>query len=69
MKRSPEDRLLTALRARGIRFVRRVRLRRNRRTVLSISRDGRTLNAHACLATAPPHVIDLAAAFLAARPR
>lgn len=66
--RSPEERLLEALRARGVRGLRRVRFRNNRRTVLSVSAAGETLNAHVCLEAAPGHVIDLVAAFLLARP-
>lgn len=60
------DRLLTALRSRGA-GVRRIRYRDNRTVLLSLSRDRRTLNCHACFRTAPAHVADAIAVFLRSR--
>lgn len=59
------DPILTALRARGAR-IRQVRYRLNRTTLLSISRDGRTLNSHACFRDAPPGIVDAIARFVTA---
>jgi hypothetical protein len=41
-----------------------VRFRNNRQRLLSVSRDGATLNAHVCFRDAPPHVIDAVALLL-----
>lgn len=54
---SPDDPILAALRARGS-AIRRVRYRQNRSVLLSVSRDGRTLNSHACFRKAPPEIVD-----------
>lgn len=59
------DPLLGALRARGSR-IRRVRYRMNRTVLLSVSRDGRTLNSHACFRDAPRHIADAVARYLTA---
>lgn len=61
------DRLLTGLRARGVR-IRRVRYRDNRTVLLSVSDQGRTLNCHTAFRKAPPRVIDAIALFLRSRP-
>jgi hypothetical protein len=61
------DRLLSALRARGAR-IRQVRYRSNRTVLLSVSRDGRTLNSHACFREAPGEIVDAIARFITARP-
>lgn len=60
------DPLLQALRARGI-PLRRVQYRENRSVLLSMSRDGRTLNCHACFRHAPPDIADAIAGFLRSR--
>lgn len=60
------DPILVALRARRSR-IRSVRYRLNRSVLLSVSRDGRTLNSHACFRHAPPDIADAIARFLAAR--
>jgi predicted SprT family Zn-dependent metalloprotease len=49
------DPILSALRDRGA-PVRAVRYRANRSVLLSISRDGRTLNSHVCFRDAPPEI-------------
>jgi len=54
---SPDDPILAALRARGS-AIRRVRYRANRTVLLSVSRDGRTLNSHECFRGAPPEIVD-----------
>jgi predicted SprT family Zn-dependent metalloprotease len=61
------ENFLVALRQRGIRRIRRVRFRNNRERLLSLSRDGSLLNAHACFASAPPDIFDAIATFLRAR--
>jgi hypothetical protein len=38
--------------------IRRVRYRENRSVLLSVSKDGRTLNVHACFREAPPGIVD-----------
>ncbi len=58
---------LAALRERGVRRIRRVRFRDNRHVLLSVSREGSTLNAHECFARAPRSVMDAVATFLKAR--
>ncbi len=65
MPDDPADPILDALRARGAGSgsgsrsgIRRVRYRENRSVLLSVSKDGRTLNAHACFRGAPPEIVD-----------
>ena len=65
--RPDPDPLLSALRDRGIRF-RQIRYRQNRTVLLSVSRDGLTLNSHVCFRGAPPRIVDAIAVFLQARP-
>lgn len=60
------DPLLSVLRARRS-PIRRVRYRDNRTVLLSISRDGRTLNSHRCFRDAPPEILAAIATFLTAR--
>ncbi|MGH7477021.1 MAG: SprT family zinc-dependent metalloprotease [Longimicrobiales bacterium] len=66
--RTPED-VLDEMHARGATRLRAVRLKENRSTLLSLSRDGRTLHAHRCFAAAPAHVLDDIAAWATLRPR
>lgn len=54
---SPADPILAALRSRGA-AITRVRYRENRSVLLSVSRDGTTLNGHACFRDAPPRIVD-----------
>lgn len=54
---SSDDPILAALRAHRP-GIRRVRYRQNRSVLLSVSRDGTTLNSHACFREAPPRIID-----------
>ena len=61
-----DDPILTALRARGS-AIRRVRYRTNRSVLLSVSRDGRTLNSHACFRDAPPEIVAAVVDALTAR--
>src|SRR3954471_25030394 len=61
------ENFLVALRQRGIRSIRRVRFKHNRERLLSLSRDGTLLNAHACFADAPPEIMDAIALFLRSR--
>lgn len=63
MSHDTTDRLLHALRARGS-GIRSVRYRENRSVLLSVSRDGRTLNSHACFREAPDGVLDAVVEFL-----
>jgi hypothetical protein len=51
----PADPLLRALGEAGS-LIRHVRYRENRSVLLSVSRDGRTLNSHACFRDAPPGI-------------
>lgn len=60
------DPLLSVLRAHRS-PIRRVRYRDNRTVLLSISRDGRTLNSHRCFRDAPPEILEAVATFLTAR--
>lgn len=60
------DRLLQGLRARGL-AIRRVRYRDNRTVLLSVSRDGRTLNCHAAFRSAPARIVDAITVFLRSR--
>lgn len=60
------DPLLAALRTHRS-SIRRVRYRTNRTVLLSVSRDGRTLNSHACFQHAPPEIAEAVARFLTAR--
>lgn len=60
------DRLLAGLRARGA-GIRRVRYRDNRTVLLSVSRDGRTLNCHTAFQAAPARIMDAIALFLRSR--
>lgn len=62
---APRDPVLDALKARGSR-IENVRYRQNRAVLLSISRDGRTLNSHACFREAPPRVVRAITSFVAA---
>lgn len=57
------DPILAALRARNS-TVRRVRYRPNRTVLLSISRDGRTLNSHECFRGAPRRIVDAIVTFV-----
>lgn len=50
------DPILRALRDRGS-AIRRVRYRENRSVLLSVSRDGRTLNSHRCFRGAPAEIV------------
>lgn len=59
------DPLLDALRARRS-TIRRVHYRQNRTVLLSVSRDGITLNSHECFRGAPPSIADAIATFVAA---
>lgn len=59
------DPLLSTLRAHGS-TVRAVRYRANRAVLLSLSRDGRTLNSHVCFRLAPPEVAEAVAVFITA---
>jgi hypothetical protein len=59
------DRVLAALRARASR-IRTIRYRMNRTVLLSVSRDGRTLNTHECFRDAPGRVVDAIATFVSA---
>lgn len=59
------DPVLTALRARSS-AIRQVRYRPNRTVLLSVSRDGRTLNTHECFREAPRPVLDAIATFVSA---
>ena len=68
MSESTTDRLLRGLRARGS-GIRRVRYRENRSVLLSVSRDGRTLNSHACFREAPDGVLAAIVEFLTSRRR
>ncbi len=61
-----DDPILTALRARGS-GIRRVRYRSNRSVLLSVSRDGQTLNSHACFRDAPPEIVDAMVAVVTIR--
>jgi len=61
-----EDPMLARLRRRGA-AIRRIRYRENRSVLLSLSRDGRTLNSHVCFRNAPPKVVDAIALFLRSR--
>ncbi|MDX1674007.1 MAG: SprT family zinc-dependent metalloprotease [Longimicrobiales bacterium] len=54
---SPDDPILTALRDRGS-ALRRIRYRENRSVLLSLGRDGETLNCHACFRDAPPGIVE-----------
>lgn len=62
----PIDPILAVLMARGSR-IRRVRYRENRSVLLSVSRDGRTLNSHACFRGAPAPILRAIAAALTER--
>lgn len=66
MPRKPEpDPLLEALRQRRS-SIRRVQYRQNRTVLLSVSRDGGTLNSHECFRDAPRAIADAVATFVAA---
>jgi hypothetical protein len=58
------DPLLVALQAHGTE-IRTVRYRQNRSVLVSVSRDGSTLNAHACFRLAPRAVAEAVAQFVA----
>lgn len=60
------DRLLDVLRAHRS-PIRSVRYRANRTVLLSVSRDGRTLNSHVCFRDAPPEILQAVASFLTTR--
>lgn len=57
------DPLLAALRARRS-PIRAVRYRSNRTVLLSVSRDGRTLNSHSCFRSAPREILEAVARYL-----
>lgn len=57
------DSLLTALRDHRS-AIRAVRYRPNRSVLLSVSRDGRTLNSHSCFRDAPPDITTAVARYL-----
>lgn len=57
------DPLLAALRARRS-PIRTVRYRSNRTVLLSVSRDGLTLNSHSCFRDAPPAIVAAIARYL-----
>jgi hypothetical protein len=59
------DPVLDALRARRS-AIRRVQYRQNRAVLLSVSRDGTTLNSHECFRDAPQPIVDAIATFVAA---
>lgn len=61
-----EAKLLRQIRAHGVQEFHRVRFRKNRTRLLSVSRDGRTLNLHSAFRTPPPEVVEAIAAFLTA---
>lgn len=63
---TPET-FLDALRARRVRYLRRVRFKDNRYTLLSVSRDRSTLHAHRCYRHAPEDVLNAIATFLTVR--
>lgn len=60
------DPLLDVLRAHRS-PIRSVRYRANRTVLLSVSRDGRTLNSHVCFRDAPPEILLAVARFLTTR--
>ena len=60
------DPILMALRSRGS-TIRTVRYRPNRSVLLSVSRDGRTLNSHECFRRAPADVVDAVVRFILSR--
>jgi hypothetical protein len=60
---APADPVLSALIALGA-PIRKVHYRRNRSVLLSLSRDGTTLNSHECFRDAPGPVIEAIAVFL-----
>lgn len=64
----PTDPLLKALRRHGSR-IRDVRYRDNRSVLLSVSRDGRTLNSHSCFRDPPPPVLEAIVQFVVSRRR
>lgn len=59
------DPVLAALREHGA-AIREVRYRRNRSVLVSVSRDGRTLNTHECFRAAPPAVVEAIITFVVA---
>ncbi len=65
MSDDPREPVLRALNAAGSK-IEAVRYRENRTVLLSISRDGRTLNSHACFREAPPGVVQAIASFVSA---
>jgi len=60
-------RLADSLLARGAGGIRRVRFRRNRTRLLSVSRDGSTLYMDEAFRCAPPEILDAIAVFLVGR--
>lgn len=64
-----EDEFLSALRMRGITFLREVQFRANRSRLISLSADRQRLNLHECFRAAPARVIDSVAAFATAPAR
>jgi hypothetical protein len=60
---APSDVVLAALKAHGT-TIRRVRYRQNRSVLVSVSRDGRTLNTHECFRDAPWPVIEAIVSFV-----
>ncbi|MGH7501115.1 MAG: SprT-like domain-containing protein [Longimicrobiales bacterium] len=63
-----ESDFIDALRARGVRTLRRVRFKPNRTRLISLSPDNRTLNAHECFRGAPDDVLDAVSDFLRLTP-
>ena len=60
------DPILCVLRDRGS-AIRRIRYRENRSVLLSVSRDGRTLNSHCCFQGAPPEIVEAVVAVVTTR--
>jgi hypothetical protein len=60
------DQLIRALGERGVNGIERVRYKRNRTRLISLSADHRSLNLHECFRGAPDSVIDAIASFLGA---
>lgn len=60
------DPIVEGLQARGS-AIRGVRYRENRSVLLSVSRDGRTLNSHACFRDAPPEIVRAVVAAVTSR--
>lgn len=61
------DLFLKALRERRVRYLRGIRFKDNQRVLLSLSKDGVTLNVHRCFRHAPDDVMNAIATFLLVR--